>query len=197
MTLAPERPTWGVTTLGRSCPIRPRRLNNRRRSHGTQTSRGHRTRCGLGALGCFALAAAYIAEAWRIVFTLRIGPVIAVIDEAHGHGIHSGDMLGLGCAILAVALVVGGAILLDDAAGSAAHLAPTVVRSRSRSQSRHRRALTAVPVMAVPVMATAATPTPHLVPILRAIGVELKCKSSSKHGLPPSSACAETDISYS
>jgi hypothetical protein len=90
----------------------------------------------LGAVTCFGLAVAYIAEAWRIIFTLRIGPVVAVIDEAHGHGIHSGDFIGIVCALLALGLLIGGAVLLDDAVGSAARLAPVTVPSRSRRR-RH------------------------------------------------------------
>jgi len=128
--------------LGRSCPIHPARHVR----PAPTTSAPHRARCAAGALACFGFAAAYLVEAWRIIFSLRIGPVIAVIDEAHGHGIHSGDMLGLGCAIVAVMLVIGGAILLDDATGTAAHLAPAVVRSRSRG--RHRRT---IPVLATPI----------------------------------------------
>ena len=43
-------------------------------------------------LVCAALAVALAALAFAIVFLLRIGPVIAVLDAAAGHGVHSGDL---------------------------------------------------------------------------------------------------------
>lgn len=42
-----------------------------------------------------AMAVGYALVAWHIVFVARIGPVAAVIDEAGGHGIHTGDLLAL------------------------------------------------------------------------------------------------------
>lgn len=36
-----------------------------------------------------------IVVAMWIVLVARIGPVIAVVDADHGHGIHSGDVLAL------------------------------------------------------------------------------------------------------
>lgn len=44
-----------------------------------------------------------LAQAWMIVFVLKIGPVVAVLDARHGHGVHTGDFLAfplLGMAML-------------------------------------------------------------------------------------------------
>lgn len=35
------------------------------------------------------------AQAWMIVFVLRIGPVVAVLDARAGRGVHSGDLLAI------------------------------------------------------------------------------------------------------
>lgn len=43
-------------------------------------------------LVCAALAVGLAVLAFAIVFLLRIGPVIAVLDAAAGHGVHSGDL---------------------------------------------------------------------------------------------------------
>jgi hypothetical protein len=106
--------------------------------------RPHRARCAAGALGCFALAAAYLAQAWRIIFTLRIGPVIAVVDQAHGHGIHSGDFIGVACFFAGLALLATGAVLLDDAVGTAARLMS--IPARMTGPARHRAAHPARPM---------------------------------------------------
>ena len=92
--------------------------------------RPHRAGCAAAAFACFAFAAAYLAQAWRIIFTLRIGPVVAVIDEAHGHGIHSGDFIGVGCALVGLALLMAGMVLLDDSVGAAARLASVSAQLR-------------------------------------------------------------------
>jgi hypothetical protein len=98
--------------------------------------RPHRAGCAAAALTCFAVAAAYLVQAWRIVFSLRIGPVVAVIDEAHGHGIHSGDFIGVACALAAFALIAAGALLLDDAFGPETRLAP--IPSRLAGSARRQ-----------------------------------------------------------
>jgi hypothetical protein len=77
--------------------------------------------------------------AWRIIFTLRIGPVVAVIDEAHGHGVHSGDMLGLGAAILGVLLLFASTVLLDEGVRPARRLATVHVLPVPRRAAVHRR----------------------------------------------------------
>lgn len=52
-----------------------------------------------------ALALAYGYEAFRIVFRLRIGPTMVVVNESRGWGVHSGDALALPVAVLAVAFL--------------------------------------------------------------------------------------------
>ena len=50
---------------------------------------------GYGA-GVRLIAAPFaIVVAMWIVLVARIGPVVAVVDADHGHGIHSGDVLAL------------------------------------------------------------------------------------------------------
>lgn len=67
-------------------------------------------RSAIGLVACSSLALAYAAAAWHIVFTARIGRVVATIDESAGRGLHAGDILAIPllllaglCAFLAVA----------------------------------------------------------------------------------------------
>lgn len=46
---------------------------------------------------------AALAAAGYVVFGLRLGPVIVVLSERRGHGIHSGDLLAVPLALLSVA----------------------------------------------------------------------------------------------
>ena len=79
---------------------------------------------------CFGIALVEVAAAWRVLFSMRIGPVVAVLDEQGGHGVHAGDMLAapllMGAAMLAIA---GLALLHHAAAGShLRHRAAAMVR---------------------------------------------------------------------
>ena len=63
-----------------------------------RTTRARRTsRLGWVLAACLleALAVAYGAWAWNLVFVERVGPVVAVIDSSGGRGVHSGDLLSL------------------------------------------------------------------------------------------------------
>lgn len=57
------------------------------------------------------LPALCLAQAWMIVFVLRLGPVVAVLDAGAGRGVHSGDLLALplvGAALVLFAHEAGG-----------------------------------------------------------------------------------------
>lgn len=58
----------------------------------------------MGSGVCFALTAVHLALAWIIVFSLKIGPVIATVDASAGRGVHAGDLLAVPLACLALAL---------------------------------------------------------------------------------------------
>lgn len=53
----------------------------------------------------FILPGLCLAQAWMVVFVLRIGPVVAVLDADAGRGVHSGDVLALPLVGLALGLV--------------------------------------------------------------------------------------------
>lgn len=56
-----------------------------------------------GASARVLLGGLCVAQAWMMVFMLKVGPVIAVLDARHGHGVHTGDLLAfplLGVAML-------------------------------------------------------------------------------------------------
>lgn len=62
----------------------------------------------LGAAGplASALAAlAFLRVAWWVIFQVRIGPVVATVTGSHG--VHSGDVLGVGSAVLGLAFAAG------------------------------------------------------------------------------------------
>lgn len=62
-----------------------------------------------GAVGIPAravLGGLCVAQAWMIVFMLKIGPVIAVVDARHGHGVHTGDLLAFPLVGMAVLLAM-------------------------------------------------------------------------------------------
>lgn len=64
---------------------------------------GARTAEVVGVPARALLGGLCVAQAWMIVFMLKIGPVIAVLDARHGHGVHTGDLLAfplLGVAML-------------------------------------------------------------------------------------------------
>lgn len=67
-----------------------------------------RSRAAAGALVCWALVVIHVVAAFDIVFGQRIGPVVAVIDAAGGHGVHQGDMLALPLLLSAVVCFLGG-----------------------------------------------------------------------------------------
>lgn len=67
-----------------------------------------RSRAALGALACWALVVLHVITAFDIVFGQRIGPVIAVIDAAAGHGVHQGDVLALPILLSAIVCFLGG-----------------------------------------------------------------------------------------
>ena len=92
-----------------------------RRSHRSRPAprlravRAHRSARGrklAGAAVCAALALAYLAVAWWIIFDIRIGPVVGTITETHG--VHSGDMLGVASFGLGTAFALGAAMLLES-----------------------------------------------------------------------------------
>ena len=86
-----------------------------------------RTRFQAAALtiGAFVACVAYLAMAWMTVFDVRIGPVVATLDEAAGHGVHAGDLLALPMVALAAAMFVLGVTMCERA-----------VRPRSRTPWR-------------------------------------------------------------
>lgn len=83
-----------------------------RRSHRIRPCRSTRSRKLAGAAVCAALAVAYLAVAWWIIFDIRIGPVIGTITETNG--VHSGDFLGLASFGLGTAFALGAAMLLES-----------------------------------------------------------------------------------
>lgn len=69
----------------------------------------------VGSATCAALALAYLAAAWWIIFDIRIGPIVATLTTTHG--VHSGDVFGLMSLVLGVMFAVGSAVLLEDGLG--------------------------------------------------------------------------------
>lgn len=82
--------------------------------------RRHHHRAGpalLGSAACGSLAVAYAGAAWWVVFVQRWGPVVAVIDERAGMGVHAGDVVGVLAALMAALCGVAAAVLLDEGLG--------------------------------------------------------------------------------
>lgn len=65
----------------------------------------------IGALCCWVLVVVHVLTALDVVFVRRIGPVVAVLDAAGGHGVHRGDLLALPLMGLACAWFIGGVVL--------------------------------------------------------------------------------------
>lgn len=78
--------------------------------------RNHRRAVKLvGSALCAAIAFAYLATAWWIVFDIRVGRVVATLTETQG--IHSGDMLGVVSMFFGVVFAIGSAMLLESGLG--------------------------------------------------------------------------------
>lgn len=60
---------------------------------------------------CFVLTAVCMAQAWAIVFVLKIGPVIGTIDARAGRGVHSGDLMAVPLVFAALVLFCHGALI--------------------------------------------------------------------------------------
>jgi hypothetical protein len=83
------------------------------------------------ALMRLALSALCLAQAWTIVFVVRIGPVVGVIDASAGRGVHSGDLLAAPLVGMAMALC-GQAWMRESARG--VHPAPSRPRRLTRAR---------------------------------------------------------------
>lgn len=57
----------------------------------------------------------YLATAYRIVFVERWGPVVSAVDAAGGHGVHSGDLVGIAAALVGALLGWFSLVLTADA----------------------------------------------------------------------------------
>ena len=77
-----------------------------------------------------ALTGLCIAQAWMIVFVLRIGPVVAVLDARAGRGVHSGDFL-------AIPLVGVAMLLLSEELAARSTRATGSRRRAARSATAH------------------------------------------------------------
>ena len=63
------------------------------------------------------VAVAYLLVGWWVIFDIRIGPTVAVITPTHG--VHTGDMVGLGALVLgALAGVVSVCLAVTGFQGS-------------------------------------------------------------------------------
>lgn len=62
----------------------------------------------LRSAACFVLSAVCLVQAYAVVFVLRIGPVIGVIDARDGRGVHEGDLLAVPLGLAALLLAVQG-----------------------------------------------------------------------------------------
>lgn len=61
----------------------------------------------VGALTCWVLVVIHVLAAAHIVLNLRIGGVVAVVDEAGGRGVHQGDVLAIPILLSAAACFIG------------------------------------------------------------------------------------------
>lgn len=57
-----------------------------------------------------AMSTLYFWLAYHIVFTMRIGPVIGVVNAASDMGIHSGDILAIPLALLGIVTALAGIV---------------------------------------------------------------------------------------
>lgn len=90
----------------------------------------------------------YIAVAWTIVFTLRIGPVVGTIDATAGRGVHSGDMLAIPLVLMGLFLFGEGTVFLQRCGGN--------------RQLRHRAAdRAAAPVIRITAVSSALLAMPR------------------------------------
>lgn len=113
-----------------------------------------------GAATCAALAVGYAAAAWWVVFSQRWGPVVAVVDEQAGMGVHSGDVIGVLAAAMAVVCGLFAFVLLDEAIGGGmraatarvAHRRPSRVRPAPTPHGARRPASPSQPAVVVPGM---------------------------------------------
>lgn len=84
----------------------------------------------MGSALCAVLAVAYAAFGWWVIFDQRWGPVVGVIDERAGMGVHSGDIVGVLAGLMAVACGLFGAVLLDEGLGLGRRVATARVAHR-------------------------------------------------------------------
>lgn len=93
-------------------PASLRRSPRTRSARSLRPAHSGRSRKLAGAAVCAALALAYLAVAWWIIFDIRIGPVVGTITETRG--VHSGDFLGLASFGLGTAFALVAAMLLES-----------------------------------------------------------------------------------
>lgn len=62
----------------------------------------------VGSAGCFGLTMLYFAMAWTVVFTMRLGPVIGVVDASAGRGVHAGDLLAIPLVLMGMVMYAQG-----------------------------------------------------------------------------------------
>src|SRR5688572_14000834 len=79
------------------------------RSHRPLSARSRKI---AAAAACAAIALAYLAVGWWIVFDIRVGPVVASLTDTQG--VHSGDFLGLASFLLGLGFALGSAMLLES-----------------------------------------------------------------------------------
>jgi hypothetical protein len=86
------------------------------------------------------LAVAYGGVAWWVVFSQRWGPVVAVIDERAGMGVHSGDIVGVLAGLMALLCALFAAVLADEALGLGLRVATARVAHRAPAPRAPRAA---------------------------------------------------------
>lgn len=77
-----------------------------------RSARARRPAAAVGAIACWLLLVVHAVAAFDVVFRQRIGPVVAVINDGAGQGVHSGDMLVLPIAVSAMVCVIAGVACL-------------------------------------------------------------------------------------
>lgn len=68
-----------------------------------------------GASVCGLLSLAYFFAAYLVIFVEKWGPVVAVVDAEAGHGVHSGDLVGLLCGVFGALFGWFSLVLLAEA----------------------------------------------------------------------------------
>jgi len=72
------------------------------------------TRSDAAGSASAALAGLFAVASFLVVFDFRIGPVVLVISQRHGHGVHLGDLLlGVPFGLVAVAAALVALVAFD------------------------------------------------------------------------------------